>query len=241
MKKVSIMDIDFINITKKDLLNNYLYRHLDKKEKCYIVTANPEIVMKTKEDYTYKQTVQKADYVVPDGIGILIAAKYLKNPLSERISGYDLMIDLLEYAHIKGLHVYFLGAEESVNKKAVEKAKQKYSNLKIAGSHHGFFDIDDQEVVEEVRKSNADIVFVALGFPKQEEWIVRHIDYFSKGIFIGVGGSFDVLAEKVKRAPDIWIKLNLEWLYRLIQQPFRIKRVLKVFQFMIKIILRRNR
>src|SRR5699024_3594708 len=164
-----IMDIDFINSTKKNLLTFYLYRHLEEQKKCYIVTANPEIVMKTREDNVYKQTVQKADYIVPDGIGILLAAKYLKKNLPERISGYDLMIDLIEYANEKGLSVYFLGAEESVNKKVVSRVNKNYPNLKIAGSHHGFFDIEDSNIVEKVLDSHADIVFVALGFPKQEE------------------------------------------------------------------------
>src|SRR5690625_3262018 len=167
MENVVIMDIGFTNTTKKSLLHNYLFQHLDKQQKCYIVTANPEIVMKTTEDERYKYTVQKADYIVPDGIGILLAAKYLKNPLPERVSGYDLMLDLLEYANQKCLSIYFLGAKEKVNQKAVLKVREKYPNVTIAGSHHGFFDMEDSEVVRDIKSSAADIVFVALGFPKQ--------------------------------------------------------------------------
>ncbi len=228
---VRIMDVSFVNATKSDFLHHYLFPCLYRKETCFIVTANPEIVMKTKEDAKYNRIVQSADYVVPDGAGILLAAKLKKQPLQERIAGFDLMMDLLAHAEKEGWSCYFLGAEEAINAKAVQQVREKFPGLHIAGRHHGFFALDNAEVAQSVRASKPDIIFVALGLPRQEQWIAGNKDSFAKGLFIGVGGSLDVLAGEVRRAPDIWIKLNLEWLYRLLQQPFRWKRILKVFEF----------
>ena len=236
---VSIMNIDFLNKTKADFLEECLYPRLQQEKKSFIVTANPEIVMNAREDAGYKKIVQTADYIVPDGAGILLAAKIMKQPLQERIAGSDLMIDLLTFAEAQGLSCYFLGAEQGVNDQAVREALKRFPRLKIAGHHHGYFSDDDQ-VAEAVQQSRPDIILVALGFPRQEKWIAKHIDGFDKGLFIGVGGSLDILAGKVKRAPDKWIKYNLEWLYRILQQPFRVKRIFKVFEFMLRIVFRRR-
>ncbi|SFE11324.1 N-acetylglucosaminyldiphosphoundecaprenol N-acetyl-beta-D-mannosaminyltransferase [Lentibacillus persicus] len=237
---ITIMDIDFVNTTQKELLQNHIAPRLEAEKKSFIVTANPEIVMQTREDPRYKKSVQSADYVTPDGVGVLMAAKYLKLPLKERIAGYDLMLDLLQYANEHKLSCYFLGAKEEVNEKAVAEVKKQFPAIHIAGRHHGYFDIDDETITSEIERSKADLVFVALGLPRQELWISRHIDKFSKGLFMGVGGSLDGLAGTFKRAPDIWIKLNLEWLYRLLKQPTRFKRILKVFEFMFRIIFRKS-
>jgi N-acetylglucosaminyldiphosphoundecaprenol N-acetyl-beta-D-mannosaminyltransferase len=236
---VKIMDIPFLNKTKKDALNHYIFPRLNKQQKCFIVTGNPEIVMKTREDPTYKQIVLSADYVIPDGAGILLAAKHINEPIPERVSGLDVMMDLLSFAEVQGLRCFFLGAKDYVNEKAVLEAERKYPNLKIAGHHHGYFELEDPAIVKKVKDSNPDIIFVALGLPRQEEWISKHIDEFSKGLFMGVGGSFDVLAGNVKRAPDWIIKLNLEWLYRLIKQPYRFKRIIKVFEFIFRFYLKK--
>lgn len=238
--QVSIMDIDFINMTKQDFLNYHLYPCLNRQQKCFIVTANPEIVMQTKEDNAYKIMVQSANYVVPDGAGIVMASKYMKQPIKERIPGFDLMLDLLEFCEIQGLSCYFLGAKDYVNEKVVLEVERKYPELTIAGHHHGFFQLDDPKIADQVRGVNPDVIFVALGSPRQETWITNHMDTFSNGLFMGVGGSFDVLANEVKRAPDKWIKLNLEWLYRLLKQPFRWKRTLKAMEFMFRVIFNKQ-
>lgn len=230
-KSVEIMDIPFQNCTQKYFIDEKVKPKFFQEEKCFIVTANPEIVMETRSNERYKQAVLKADYVVPDGIGILLAAKWQKTPLTERIAGYDLMIDLLNLAEEEKARCFFLGGRAEVNEATVAKIKNDFPNIVIAGSHHGYFDIDDESIWKEVQASKADFVFVALGFPKQEEWIVNHLEKFSKGIFIGVGGSFDVISGHVKRAPSIWIKLHLEWLYRLVKQPSRWKRILPIFKF----------
>lgn len=233
---VNIMGIDFINTTRRNLLYEQLIPRIEKQQKCFLVTANPEIVMETKKDETYKQIVQSANIVVPDGVGIIIASKIQQQPLPERIPGYELVVDLLRLADKHGLHCYFLGAKDYINKKMVSDVEQQYPNITIAGHHHGFFDLGDRKIVNEIKESNPDIVFVALGMPKQEKWISRHFSEFDKGLFMGVGGSFDTFVGEVPRAPRKWIDMNLEWLYRLIKQPFRFKRILKVFEFMIRIL-----
>ncbi|MEC2158545.1 WecB/TagA/CpsF family glycosyltransferase [Virgibacillus halodenitrificans] len=236
---VKIMDVNFLNCSKKEFLHDYLVPDLKNNRQKMIVTANPEIVMRVREDNNYKQIVNKADYVIPDGAGIIIASRILKQPLKERVPGYELMIDMLEFAGEQGYSCYFLGAKKDVNEKAVLEAKKRFPNLKVAGQHHGFFDIEDEEFARKIAEAEPDMIFVALGLPRQEQWINRHREKFSNGIFMGIGGSFDVLAGEVKRAPQAWINLNLEWLYRLLQQPFRFKRILKVFEFMIRVIIRK--
>lgn len=238
-RKVEVMEIPFVNKTKKKFLEEDIYPRLDNEKQTFIVTANPEIVMKTREDAEFKKIVQSADYTVPDGIGIIMAAKILKTPLTERIAGYDVSLDLLQYANKSGLSCYFLGASEAVNKKAVHNVKEQFPNLTIAGNHHGFFDLKDKELAESISETNPDIIFVATGFPRQEKWISTYKHLFEKGLFIGVGGTFDGLAGEVKRAPDIWVKLNLEWLYRFINQPTRFTRILKLFEFIVRIIFRK--
>ncbi|SDK14147.1 WecB/TagA/CpsF family glycosyltransferase [Sediminibacillus albus] len=236
---VSIMDIPFINISQKELLEQYIYPRLDNQQKSYIVTANPEIVMMAKENRSYKQMVMQADFIIPDGTGIVMASKMIKNPIKERMPGFDLMTHLIGYAEDKKLSCYFLGASEQVNNKMVEKLKELHPYLKVAGSHHGFFDLEDRTILEKMQMVQPDFIFVALGSPRQEEWITKYYQEFDKGLFMGVGGSFDVIAGEVKRAPKIWIDLHLEWLYRVIKQPFRWKRILKVFEFMFRMLIRK--
>lgn len=231
--RVKLVDIPFLNATRKEFVN-ILKERLDDEKKTFVVTANPEILMKTKENARYKAVVRNADYVVADGIGVILLSKLKKTPLKERIAGFDLTEDLLEYANEKGLSIYLLGAKEEVNEKAALEIEKKYNNVKVVGRHHGYIGIKNREVYLELLEKEPDIVFVALGAPKQELFIREHIKKYNKGLFIGVGGSLDVHAKAIKRAPNIWIRLNLEWLYRMLKQPSRIVRNIKTFKFMIK-------
>ncbi len=187
-------------------------------------------------DAAYSSIVRTADYVIADGIGVIIASKLLGCPLPERIAGYDLLVELLKSGNEKGRSIYLLGAKKEVIERAVENVKVNYPHLKVAGWHDGYFNWESTEIMDEIKLKKPDLIFVALGFPKQEIWISKNIGSVDKGIFMGVGGSFDVLAGAVKRAPIMWQKINLEWLYRLIKQPSRWKRMLVLPQFMIKII-----
>jgi N-acetylglucosaminyldiphosphoundecaprenol N-acetyl-beta-D-mannosaminyltransferase len=232
---VRILGVDFINSTLNDFLNT-LSGHLDKEEKTFVVTANPEIVMKVREDATYRAIVEKADYVTADGIGVVKAAGLLGKPLPERVTGFETFTGLLEIADQKGYSVYLLGAKDEVLQRTIAEIMTRYPNVKIAGAHHGFFDWEDDHIPKEIQRTKPDLVFTALGVPRQELWIGQHIHQFEKGIFMGIGGSFDVLAGAVQRAPEVWQKLNLEWAYRLVKQPSRWKRQLSLPHFALKVI-----
>ncbi|MBS4223392.1 WecB/TagA/CpsF family glycosyltransferase [Lederbergia citrea] len=232
--KVNILGVKFDHTTKQEMVNQ-LHDNIKMNKKTFVVTANPEIVMEATMNATFKDTLRDADHIIADGIGVILGAKILKKPLPERIPGIELMEELLQIANQESLNVFFLGSREEVIKKTVRNVKKDYPNLIIGGYHHGFFKENDSQILDMVKRANSDLIFVALGFPKQEYWIQNHIDSFYKGIFMGVGGSFDVLAGTVKRAPAIWRKLNLEWLHRLLQQPSRWKRMIVLPIFVKKV------
>lgn len=232
---VDILGIKFVDSTFEQMLGELTNRIIQKR-KTFVVTANPEIVMYAYENHNYKNILQSADYVVPDGTGIIFASKMKKTPLKERVTGFDLTMRLLQEANQNSWGVYVLGGKPEINKKAVENIGKQYPGLKLVGNQHGYFDWEDSTIVEKISSSKPDIVLVALGFPKQEQWTALNQSSFSKGIFIGVGGTIDILAGEAKRAPAIWRKLNLEWLYRLLKQPARWKRMLALPKFVRRVI-----
>lgn len=228
-----LMGIKFINITEKRFLEEIIYPKLKHQEKCFIVTANPEFVITTRDRPEFKKIVQSSDYVLPDGVGIIHAANLTGQHLVERVTGIDVMYKMLEHAAAHGYSVFFLGAAEEANKKAVKEAKRQFPELIVAGRRNGYFNRLDPEISDYIAGTKPDIIFAALGMERQEEWIYHSIDKFDKGVFIGVGGSLDVLSGNISRAPRFWIKLQLEWFYRLLKQPSRLKRDMRVFEFML--------
>lgn len=235
LMKVEILGVPFVNTTKSQFVQQ-LDEHIEKQEKVFVVTANPEIVMKAVEDKEYKSVMEKATYVTADGIGVVKASHLLNKPLPERVTGYDTMLELLQLAEDKSYNIYLLGGQQETLEKAVANIKAIHPKINIVGQHNGFFNWEDNEIPQEIINKKPDLVFVALGFPRQENWIAQNLPSFQKGVFIGVGGSFDVIAGTVERAPLVWQKANLEWLYRLIKQPSRWKRMLALPRFGIKII-----
>lgn len=234
-KLVDILGVSFTNTTRQQLVER-INHHVLQEERTFIVTANPEIVIKANEDENYMKDIKKANYITADGIGIVKAAQLLDRPLPERVAGYEVMLDLLKLADQNSYKVYFLGAAEETLQKMMQNVKRDYPNIEIVGSQHGFFDWSDGQIPERIVAAEPDFVFVALGAPRQEKWISQHIHLFNKGIFMGIGGSFDVIAGTVKRAPVLWQKLNLEWLYRIVKQPSRIKRSVAIPQFILQIL-----
>ncbi len=197
---------------------------LKKEQKKLIVTANPETFMiASKEKEMEKIILDKDTTLVPDGIGIVKAAHMLDYAVTERITGIDIAWELLRLGNEQKKSIYLLGAKEEVISLVVKKIEQDYPNLKMLGYRNGYVEDKDQ-VFEDIKKKEPDIVLVALGIPAQEKLIYKHFKDFKKGIFVGVGGSFDVISGTKKRAPKIFQKLNLEWFYRLIKEPKRIKR-----------------
>ncbi len=201
-----------------------LKNKIDNNEKTFIITANPETFMLSEQDSEMQKMLNDKNVtIVPDGIGVVKAAKMININVKERIAGIDIAKFLLEYANEKKLKVYLFGSKEEVIEGMKNVIKKDYNSIKLVGATNGYVTDKDNEF-KNIKKANPDIVMVALGIPAQEKLIYKHLDEFKKGVFIGVGGSFDVLSGTKKRAPKIFIKLNLEWLYRIMCEPKRLKR-----------------
>ncbi|ASK62140.1 glycosyltransferase [Virgibacillus phasianinus] len=238
MNQVTIMGVPFIHTDQKSfisLLDNRIQLH----EKTFVVTANPEVVMMANEDMAFMDLIHQATYITADGIGIVKAAQLLNKPLPGRVTGYDTMIGLLGKANEKQYKIFLLGAKKETLQMAENRIANDYPGIKIVGSHDGYFDWHNNDIAERIADVKPDITFVALGVPRQEKWISENLSGFDRGLFIGVGGSLDAIAGTVPRAPVIWQKLNLEWLYRIAKQPSRWKRAMALPRFAIQIIKRK--
>ncbi|UQZ87592.1 Putative N-acetylmannosaminyltransferase [Paenibacillus konkukensis] len=223
-----------------EILNEVVERR--PPELFHVITVNPEITMACRKDAELRAIVEEAGLITADGIGIVMVSRVRGGNLPERVTGYDTLIRLLESGNRKRWSFYILGADAAVNERACEVIAERYSSLCIAGNHHGFFKQDEEErIVEEIASLAPDILIVALGAPYAERWIYKHKSRLNAAIAIGVGGSLDVIAGKVKETPESWKKLNVEWLYRLIQQPARWRRQLILPKFAIRALLFRER
>lgn len=201
-----------------------LSEKLDREKKAFVVTANPETLMIGQRDSEYDAILRCADTtIVPDGIGVVKGANMLGIPLKERITGVETVQGLFALLNEKHRSVYLFGAKKEVLELLKEKLAAEYPNIRLAGSCDGYA-ADKNAVFDDIAEAQPDAVLVALGIPLQEKLIAKHYHRFHKGIFIGVGGSFDVLSGTKKRAPAIFCKLNLEWLYRIACEPSRFKR-----------------
>lgn len=238
-KHVDILGIPVTSIDHHTLKNN-LISHIENGEKSFVVTANPEIVMTAKKSNSYMSAILSASYITADGIGIVKASRIMNNPLPERVAGYDLMIDFIRVSQEYSYKIFLLGAKPEVITQTVRNLEKYYPNLHIAGYHDGYFNIHDEEetssIVDRIRTLEPDLIFVGLGVPRQEEWVAENYHRFDKGVFLCVGGSFDVLAGVTKRAPISWQNCNLEWLYRLLQQPARWRRMISLPLFALSVL-----
>ena len=219
----------------KDKYFNELAKDLNSKKKRFIITVNPETLMISENDNELKAILDSNFSYVADGIAVVKACKKLNLDVKERITGIDIAEYLLNVANENSYSLYLFGAKEEVINLLVDKIKNEYQNIKILGYSNEYVDNYDK-VMKKIVKLNPDICMVALGIPLQEKLIYKYFKEVKKGIYIGVGGSFDVLSGSKKRAPKIFIKLNLEWLYRIVKEPKRIKRFWNNnIKFMLKI------
>ena len=197
-----------------------------------VVTLNPEILFYAQQRLALREIINRAHLVTADGVGILWAAKMAGTPLPARVTGIDLMWRLAQRAAGEGWRLFFLGAWPGIAEEAAAQLQKHYPNLKVAGTFHGYFKPGEESgVVTIIRQAQPDILFVALGAPKQEVFIARHLQALNVPVCIGVGGSFDVIAGRVKRMPDWVQKIHLEWLGRLLQEPKRWPRALVLPRF----------
>lgn len=232
---VNILGVNIDNITAAEALDKA--EQLVKSDGVSVIyTPNPEIVMAAYEDSEFCGVLNSADMCVPDGIGVVYGSRIIGKPLPERVAGFDLSMGLMERMSKFGGRVFLFGSKPGVADEAAEKLTQKYPGIEIAGTRNGYFaDSDEEEIVNEINSSNADLLMVCLGAPKQEKWINKYKDRLNVKLCIGAGGSLDVVAGNVKRAPEIFIKLNLEWFYRLCKQPSRIGRFMALPKFILTV------
>ncbi len=233
-----VLDIKFDVVNEDEALDR-LIKFLDEgsplKE---VYTPNPEIVMLAQEDKELFGILNNADLVLADGIGIIIASKLKGLRLKHRVTGIDIMDRLLQYCETSRKSFFIIGGKPGIAEMACENIKLKYKNIEVAGYHHGYFDEEDEtEIIDKINNSEPDVLFVCLGAPKQEKWINKNKDRLNCALAMGVGGSVDVYAGVVKRAPAIFQNLGLEWFYRLLKEPRRFKRTLVLPKFLIKFII----
>ena len=197
-----------------------------------VVTINPEGVWLAQGDGELKRIIDDAALVTPDGNGVLWAARQLGTPIKERVAGIELLENICRRGAEEGWRIYLLGAKPGVADAAAGKLQEKYPGLQIVGCDNGYFRDREEQAVSCVREAKADVLFAALGMPYQEHWLYDHRRELGCKVAVGVGGSFDVLAGLVRRAPGLWQRLKLEWLWRLLSDPKRWRRYLVIPRYM---------
>ncbi len=201
-----------------------------------VVTANAEIIYQASRNEKMRNVINQAQMVTADGSGVVWASKQLGRPLRQRVTGIDLVNSICEQSARKGWKLYILGSAPGVAATAAVNIRQKFPGCNIVGTHHGYFNAkEEKQIVAELLQLQPDVLFVALGAPKQEYWIAEHMAQLQIPVSMGIGGSMDVLSGNVKRAPRWMQKMSLEWLYRLLIQPTRFKRVLALPKFMLAV------
>ena len=199
----------------------------------YVVTPNPEFILAAEKDADFRQVLNSADLVIPDGIGVVYSAKILGTPLKERVPGIEFAADMLAKLDQMGGRLYLLGAKPGVAQEAGRRILERHPNIVLCGTHDGYFK-DEEAVLLEVAAARPDLLFVCLGAPKQEKWMARWGRHTGARLAIGLGGALDVFAGNVERAPESWRKLGLEWAYRLKKEPQRAGRMAKLPLVLVK-------
>jgi len=231
MKKVEILGINISRITYDEAVENIAH-YIVEKNPVQIVTANAEIVYAASREQKLKEIVNNSVMVTADGIGVVHAARIKGEAVPCKVAGVELTEKLIALSGENNWKIYFLGAAPGVPEKAKEKLLEKYPGAQIVGTRNGYFTPEDEdEIIQDIKSKKPDILFVALGFPKQELWIAEHKDRLQVPVSIGVGGSLDIFSGTKKRAPEIVVKLGIEFLYRFFQEPKRFKRYLALPKF----------
>lgn len=239
--RIEVLNVKVDVVTMKEAVS-HVEGFIAQKKPHLVVTPNAEMIMMANQDQHFAQIINHADLVIPDGAGVVWAARYNGDPMPERVAGYDLVQNLLVEAAKKKYRIYMLGGAPGIVDKAKENAVKRYSGLQIVGTRHGFFTKQEEpEIINNIIKCQPDILLVALGVPRQEKWLVEFMDQIKAPVAIGVGGTFDVMAGVVQRAP-LWMQnLNLEWLYRLLSEPKRAIRMLALPRFVLKVMANKKR
>lgn len=234
MSRLDILGVGFDPVTMGGAAARAL-ELIDTRAGAYVCTPNPEILMMARKDPELMEAINGADMVLPDGVGILWAARKKGRPLPERVAGYDFLLALLE--RMRGT-VYILGGRPGAAELAGENIARRYPNVTVAGTCEGFIK-DELALIAELGERRPDLLMVCLGAPKQELWMAAHRD-LPVGLMAGLGGSVDVLAGTVRRAPLWWRAHKVEWLYRLLTQPKRFWRMLHLPAYLLAVLRERK-
>lgn len=223
-KRYEILGIPVDAVSMKEAVK-FARNSIETNSKAAILAVNPEKIIACKDDPRLNDAITKAELLIPDGIGAVVAMRLLNEATASRVPGSELMPELCSMAAKQGFSIFAFGASEQVNLEAAQILEERFADLIVAGRHHGYLDEKDYpNIVKQINDSQADLLFVALGSPKQEYFINQYKSEITANVIQGVGGTFDVIAGRVKRAPRVWRAVHLEWLYRLLSQPSRMLR-----------------
>ena len=236
LKQVEILGVNVNSLTMAQAVEA-VQQFIAEKKVALVATANAEMLMRSTQDEELKDILNQADLVVPDGAGTVWAAGHLGEPMPERVAGFDLAQELMREAPARGDRIYFFGSAPGVADKAKAKAEELYPGIQVVGTRNGFFtEADEPGIIAEIKAARPDILLAALGVPKQEKWLKKHMQELQVPVCIGVGGTLDVMAGVMERAP-LWMqKAKLEWLFRGLKQPSRAGRLLALPKFVLKVV-----
>lgn len=235
--RTDILGVSFDNVTMEEAVAKAM-ELLEQEGPHLVVTPNAEIVQQAQSDPSFAALLSQADLVLPDGVGVIYASKILGRPLKGRVPGVDFAAALMPHLAQTGKRLFLLGAKPGVAQQAARRLAGQYPGLTVCGVHDGYFQ-QDEPVVQAIREAQADVVFVCLGAPKQEQWAAAHGEDTGARLLLGLGGALDVFSGQVERAPERWQKLGLEWLYRAIRQPARFRRIARLPRFLFSAVGRR--
>ncbi|EXX84541.1 WecB/TagA/CpsF family glycosyltransferase [Paenibacillus darwinianus] len=237
---VTLFGLPFSKMNMRETVD-YLADAIEHRKPTQVITGNPIMVMAGLDDPDYYRVMAEAELIVPDGAGVVWASERAGEPVPERVAGFDLLHELMREGERRRWSVYLLGTTQETIAEAARKLQASYPLVRLAGYRNGYFGPDeDASVVEEIRAAAPDMLFVARALTTQEPWIGRYKQELGVPVMMGVGGSFDVIAGKMKRAPVLFQKLRLEWFYRLLKQPTRASRMLALPKFAVKVLRARE-
>ncbi len=238
-EKIDVLGVAFDNLTMDEAVDRG-WALMQQRRAAYVVTPNPEIVMVCRSDPAAAEAVAGASLTIADGIGVVYGAKILKTPLKQKLPGIDFTQGLFARLAEASGSVFLLGSKPGVAELARDRLQKQWPGLRVAGVHDGYFQ-EDGPVVEQINAVAPDLLLVCLGAPKQEKWMHRWASALDVGLMIGAGGSMDVFAGTVERAPERWQRAGLEWLYRLLREPKRLGRMMVLPKFLLCVLFRKKK
>lgn len=241
MEKTNILGVNVDKVNYDEAVERIM-KMLNEPGNHTVFTPNSEIILMAYKDENFCGILNSADLLTADGIGVVYASKILGNSVPERVAGFDVSCGVLDEISQSGHRLYLFGGKPGVAEMAAENLKQEYPLLNIVGMRDGYFTPEENDsIIDDINQSGADLVFVCLGAPKQENWIFENRSKLNCHVMMGVGGTLDVLAGTAERAPEIWCDLGFEWLYRLIKEPKRFFRMLALPKFALTVIFKGKR